>query len=68
VLAEPDIKTERLTWAKDALLNAETIAGQWMWAVLSSSDVLEKQGFVLDDAVIQKVVSILRDKYIATGV
>ena len=63
VLAESAPDSARVAWAKDALVNAETIAGNWMWAVITSSDSLEKEGFVLDDAIIQKIVNILRDKH-----
>ena len=66
VLLEDAPDSKRMAWAKNALINAETIAESWMWAVLTQTDALaeaEKANFTLPDEVIIKIVDILRDKF-----
>lgn len=51
----------RVAWAKDAILNAETIGTQWMWAVCGNASV-QAASFDPTDGDIQYIVNTLRDK------
>jgi hypothetical protein len=62
VFDEADPTAARITWAKDAVMNAENLAGQWMWAVCGNATI-QAADFNPTDNDIQYVVNTLRDDY-----
>jgi hypothetical protein len=62
VFAEDSPSPARLAWAKDAVMNADNLAGQWMWAVCGNA-AIQAANFNPPDSDIQYVVNTLRDDY-----
>lgn len=61
VFEEVDPAAARVAWAHDAILNADNIGGQWMWAVCGNAAV-QAADFAPTDGDIQYIVNTLRDK------
>jgi hypothetical protein len=61
VLEEVSPPAERVAWAKQAIMNADSIAVQWMWAVCGNVTV-QTANFNPTDGDIQFIVNTLRDK------
>lgn len=62
VFEEQSPTTARIAWAKQAIENADSMAGQWMWAVCGNAAV-QAANFDPADGDIQYIVNTLRDDY-----